>query len=134
MKLNKNLEALLGDIPYLKNARGENAICNKIALELNRMSRTGELNCVWFHVANERVTGKSLRYLCAIGMISGVPDYVFLARDKCVCFEVKYEKGRLSDKQQLFVKWLEEFCVPFYIARSWEDMKLILLEEKLINR
>jgi hypothetical protein len=66
-------------------------------------------------------------------MIPGVSDYVLLARDRAVCIEVKYEKGRLSDKQYLFKNWCEECGVPFYCVFSWPEFKLALLEEGLVN-
>ncbi len=134
----KELIILLQNIFYLRGAKGEDKLTNDIALELKAMTIEGKLKCVWFHVPNEtKIKDKkdivSLRKKTSLGLIPGAPDFVFLSQNKPICVELKTDKGRQSTNQKMFEIWCNDNQVPYYIARSVNEVKKILIEEKLLK-
>ena len=134
-----NLFQVFEHIGYLRNAKGEDALTNAIAVELKVLSLESRLNCLWFHVPNETVVQGQLdlmriRKRHRMGMISGAPDFVFLADNKSVCVEIKTEKGVLSERQKLFRDWSENCKVPYYLVRSLSELKTVLEKEELLKK
>lgn len=133
----KELLKLLQNIFYLKGAKGEDKLANHIALELKAMTIEGTLKAVWFHVPNEtKIKDKkdliSLRKKTSLGLIPGAPDFVFLSKNKAICIELKTDTGKQSDNQKLFQTWCDNDQVPYYIARSIDDVKKILKQEEIL--
>ena len=129
---------LFNNIHYLKDAKGEDAIANQVAIELRNLSLDGKLNAVWFHVPNEHVIRDNvdrarIRKRQCLGMISGAPDFIFLMKDKSLQIELKTDTGVLSDNQKSFKKWPEDKDVPYIIAKSWNDVKNTLKQHGFTN-
>ena len=111
--------------------RGEDRLTAEIVIFLKEKNLSGELKAGWFHVANEcdHSSKTNLHYTLAKrkakGLISGVPDFVFFWEDgKCGFIEIKYNDGRLSEKQKdFYYYWLEPFGQRFVVARSLEEVK-----------
>jgi VRR-NUC domain len=91
-------------------------------------------NIVFFHVPNSTYvsdkSGKSLGYLAKqrkLGVTAGVPDLVVMFRDKydvprTVCFEVKAEKGFLSDSQKSIIGRIENTGNRVFVVRSVDEV------------
>jgi len=131
------LNNIFSNIHYLKNAKGEDAIANETAINLRNLSLDGKLNCIWFHVPNEYVVKNNLdrariRKRQCIGMISGAPDFVFINNCGALLVELKTEKGVLSDNQKLFKSWADSNSTPYIVAKSWNDVKNLLLKYKFV--
>ena len=134
----KLLLQVLSDVTTFKNLKGEDKLANDVACELKALSIEGRINCLWFHVPNETVVQTKtdiarLKKKHAIGMISGAPDFVFLAPNTSVCIELKTETGKSSPNQKLFAEWAENSGVAYYIARSINDVKKYLKLENLLQ-
>ena len=131
---------LLSKICNLPNLKGEDAITNKVAMTLTGYSLDGKLKGVWFHVPNESVVSKNnkltdilrIKRKHGMGLINGVPDLVFISKDKTVFIELKTEKGRLSESQIYFRDWCIDEKIDYYVARSVEEVTDILQRTKLL--
>jgi hypothetical protein len=124
-------------MPYLK---GEDALANRVALELKALYQEGKLNCIWFHVPNETMIKSKhdfalLKKKQSMGMIPGVPDYTFIKNGEplTLLVELKTEYGKLSQNQKLFKAWTEDNHTPYIIAKSWNDLKNTLIHFGLIK-
>lgn len=114
--------------------RGEAALCAEIVSFLKAQNLSGRLKAGWFHVANEcdHSSATNLHYTLAkrktLGVISGVPDFVFFwDNGQCGFIEVKYKNGKLSDSQRDFYSyWLQPYNQRFAVARSLDDVKDVL--------
>lgn len=67
-----------------------------------------------------------------IGVLSGVLDLLLLADNITVFFEVKSEKGTLSDNQKEFIEFLTVVNIPHYVVKSVDEFKDII-EKKYPN-
>ncbi len=110
--------------------KGEERLCCQIANFLKSESLKGTLKCGWFHVANEFGT-KASHYMIAkrnsIGVIAGVPDFVFFWDGGYGFIEVKFEKGRLSQSQKDFYDyWIKGCDSKFGVVRGLEEVIKIL--------
>ncbi len=125
--MNFLLPLLWPDFKPPRGIKGEDAICLDICNFLREQTLTKAFSYIWFHVPNEFSTyrGAYGALKSWIGRIAGVPDYVFLGKEKCFFIEVKSKKGVQSEKQILFQKWCEKVGVPYYICRSLDDFKAI---------
>jgi hypothetical protein len=126
------------NIHHLRGARGEDAIANRVAIELRALSAEDKLDGVWFHVPNECVVKNKkdavrLRKKCSIGMIPGAPDFVFLKSDKSLQIELKTDTGKLSENQKEWQKFSKDRNVPYVVARSWSDVEFALQKEGFIR-
>ena len=115
--------------------KGETGLCAEIVNFLKASNLDGKLKAGWFHVANEceHSSKTNMHYMLAkrkaMGVISGVPDFVFFWEGGNGFIEVKYKAGRLSDKQKdFYYYWLEPYKQKFSVARSLGDVKEILEE------
>lgn len=110
--------------------KGEERLCADIASFLRASSLEGMLKCGWFHVPNE-IGIRANHYMLAkrhtIGVISGVPDFVFFWDGGYGFIEIKQGKGRLSPSQVDFRDyWLSSEKAKFEVARSLEKVQEIL--------
>ena len=79
--------------------------------------------CCW-HVANERQTSKREgAILKAKGVVPGVPDYVVNYAGKTYYFELKTEKGVLSENQKKLHKQMKNQAFDVIIIRSFDEFK-----------
>ena len=79
-----------------------------------------------FHVTNEgkRTNGSKL---VGMGLISGIPDLVFILDGKAYGLECKSDTGSLSPTQiKIHAKW-HEFNNPVFVFRSVEEFKAIII-------
>lgn len=132
---------LLSKICNLPNLKGEDALTNKIAIKLTGYTLDNQLKGVWFHVPNESVVSKEnklkdilrIQRKHCMGLINGVPDFVFISKDKTLFIELKTEKGRLSESQIYFREWCIDEKIDYYVARSEEEVKDILIRNNLLT-
>jgi hypothetical protein len=64
--------------------------------------------------------GLSLKFLSTI---SGVPDQLVLINSKVFFVELKTQTGKLSARQQIVFKQLEEQGFPVTVIRSYEEIE-----------
>jgi hypothetical protein len=137
--LNFNLfNKIFANIFHLHNVSEEDALANRVAIELRTLTLEGKLKCIWFHVPNEIVIRdiqdfSRLRKYQSIGQISGVSDFVFLHKKHPLCIELKVDKGYLSEAQQRFKEWCKILKVPYLVAKSYDDVLNALKKYKLIT-
>ena len=132
---------LLSKICNLPNLKGEDALTNKVAMTLTGYTLDNKLKGIWFHVPNESVVSKEnklkdilrIQRKHCMGLINGVPDFVFISKDKTLFIEMKTEKGRLSESQIYFRDWCVDEQIDYHIARSIDDVKDILIRHKLLT-
>ena len=67
------------------------------------------------------------------GTIPGIPDLIFVAEGKTIFFELKNEKGKLSDEQKIVISKFKENKFPVYVVRSEIQFYQIFLFEILEN-
>ena len=107
----------------------EQRLSIEIADWLREMSLTGKLKAVWTHIPNE---GKRSRIvalvLAAMGMISGVSDYVFSWADGSGYIELKAGANKETDNQILFSCWCEALGVHHATCRTLEEVQTTLKE------
>lgn len=119
-----------------KNAKPEDIICLEICNNLRTLALAGLLDCVFFHVENEGSRGRSHalnKLKKASGKIPGVSDYIFMRRGQNLAIEIKAGDNDQGDAQKHFEAWCVEHRVPYYICKSWGDVKYILLKEGFIR-
>lgn len=107
------LITLLSYTPFYGQAKPEAQLCLYICEQLTRLAVNGKLKGVFFHVPNEGALGKVTRALFkAMGVISGVPDYIHLKADKPLLIEIKTLKGATSKRQREFRMWCALHGIP----------------------
>lgn len=132
---------LLSKICNIPNLKGEDALSNKVAMTLTSYTLDNQLKGVWFHVPNESVVSKEnklkdilrIQRKHCMGLINGVPDFVFISKNKALFIELKTEKGRLSESQIYFRDWCTDEQIDYYVARSVEEVTDILKRNKLLS-
>ena len=82
---------LLSKITNARSLTGEDALTNKIAIELKALTLEGKLKGVWFHVPNESVVGNfrdviRIKRKHDMGLINGVADFVIVTSSKTMKF------------------------------------------------
>jgi hypothetical protein len=83
-----------------------------------------------FHVPNESASSDIMRMkLSAMGVVSGIPDIVFVS--PVFGLELKMPKGKQSDKQKHIQNVWESNGIPYYLCRNAEEV-LSILENVLI--
>ena len=128
---------LLSKVCHLPSLKGEDALTNKVVLQLTGYSIEGELKGVWFHVPNESVVSKEnklkdilrIKKKHCMGLINGVPDLVFISKNNTLFIELKTAKGRLTESQLYFQEWCIDEGVDYFVARSVEEVTTILKEK-----
>lgn len=131
---------IFSNIKYLRQAKGEDALTNKVAIELTGYSLENKLKGIWFHVPNESVVSKDnkltdilrIKRKHCMGLINGAPDFVFITKEKTLFIELKTDKGRLSESQKDFREWCADEGIDYFVARSVEEVINILKSNKFI--
>jgi len=122
----------------MKWLKGEDKLANEIAQHLKVASIVGDFRGIWFHVPNEQVVktpieAKRIAKKCALGMIPGAPDLVFMNAETSLLVELKVGKNKLSENQARFCAWADKASVPYVIARSWKELKLLLTQHGFLK-
>lgn len=65
--------------------------------------------------------------LKATGLMPGVSDLIVLLPSKCLFIEVKTDTGKQSDNQKVFESKVTALGFDYYLVRSLDDFKRILL-------
>ncbi|GIV35336.1 MAG: hypothetical protein KatS3mg031_2871 [Chitinophagales bacterium] len=78
-----------------------------------------------FHIPNEGVrSARQAASLIAQGLTAGVPDFfVALKNGRSFFVELKTEKGRLSKRQKVVVKQLNECNQRVYLCRTIQEFQ-----------
>ena len=129
------------NIKYLHQAKGEDALTNKVAIELTGYSLENKLKGIWFHVPNESVVSKDnkltdilrIKRKHCMGLINGAPDFVFITKEKTLFIELKTQNGRLSESQRDFRDWCAEEEIGYFVARSVEEVINILKSNQILK-
>lgn len=139
-RYSKDVSDPMSNIHYMPKVTGEDALANKVALELKGLYQEGKLNCLWFHVPNETMVKTShdfalLKKKQCMGMIPGVPDYTFIKSGEplTLLVELKTDMGKLSNNQKVFSQWAKANGTPYEVARSWSEVKTLLIKYGMIT-
>ena len=132
---------IFSNIKYLRQAKGEDALTNKEAIELTGYSLENKLKGIWFHVPNESVVSKDnkltdilrIKRKHCMGLINGAPDFVFITKEKTLFIELKTQNGRLSESQRDFRDWCAEEEIGYFVARSVEEVINILNSNQILK-
>ncbi len=86
-----------------------------------------DLRHFYFHVPNESATSDKMRMkLSAKGVLSGVPDFIFL-KPKTWAIELKTPKGSISPKQKSLHDLWEKFAgIETFVCRTPADVVFAL--------
>ncbi len=85
-------------------------------------------NNVIFSVPNGGTRNvKEALKLKATGLVPGVSDLIILLPSKCLFIEVKTSTGKQSDVQKVFESKVTLLGFDYYLVRSLEEFKNILL-------
>lgn len=116
-------------IPIVKNAKNEDGDCVELAKHLQKETRQGRFDTVWFHVANE-FAGKKRPVFGSLkkaqGKLAGVADYIFMWNDGCLAIEMKHGKNKQQQNQKDFQSWCSDAGVPYYVCYSAEEAFKVL--------
>ena len=89
--------------------------------------RLAQPNCVWFHVPNGGCrSATEAAIFKAMGVRAGVSDLIFLWTGGAGVIELKAGKGRLTPHQCEFLAECRNLRIPFFVARSVEDVETTL--------
>lgn len=80
-----------------------------------------------FSIPNESSNKKEMMFKKSIGLLSGASDLIVLMQNRCIFVEVKNENGRQSDNQKEFEARVKELGFEYYIVRSLQDFKKVVL-------
>lgn len=111
----------------------EDIICIDFANRLRVWTLEGRLRCVWTHPPHEAAGGTkfaAIRYALAraLGMITGAPDYLFMAAAGSWAIEMKAPGGSMTENQKNFRSWCEMHSIPFAVCRSADEAEAKLRE------
>jgi len=94
----------------------------------NEHCRVGcDPKCVIFSVPNEGKNMKEQAAKIQTGLLSGVADLIVLFPGKTVFIEMKDDKGTQKPKQKTFEESVNSLGFDYYICRSLEEFKSIIL-------
>ena len=81
-----------------------------------------------FSVPNERAGGYlAMKGPLLTGLLSGVSDLIVVEKTRVLFVEVKTAIGRQSDKQKKFEENVKNLGYKYYLVRSLEDFKKIIM-------
>lgn len=113
--------------------KDESRICVDFHSILVSYFMEGRVQGIWTHIPNEGKTSKMYGYIQKkMGKIKGMPDYIFIMKNKAFAIEFKTEKGRLSPSQKKVREWFVNFEVPYYVHTSVEEAVDLLKQIKFI--
>lgn len=130
-KEENHIDRMFRKIPIVKNAEKEHGDCVELASFLQRETRQGRFDTVWFHVANEFAGKKRPIWgalLKAMGKLSGVADYIFMWDNGCGAIEMKHGKGKQSKGQIDFELWCHDNGVPYEVCYSSQEAINVLIK------
>lgn len=112
-----------------KKGRPEDLLCFEIVSNIRQLILKNQFDGVFFHVENEtgyKRTASQNLIAKVMGKIPGAPDYVFMRRGHGIAIEIKTKTGKMSKNQKVFKEWCDETCVPYYVCKSWEEVKDVI--------
>ena len=116
------------------NLKGEDLLCSEFVAQCVSLTLEGSLKGIFFHVGNENTNTRGMNSkLKALGRIPGVPDYVFINKNKTIFLEFKSEKGKQTINQMAFEAWCLEIGISYFIIRSIEQAIKILQDNKFLD-
>lgn len=133
----KIINDIFGKWANIKNAKPEDTICLDICNNIRGLIFDGKFRGIFFHVENETGGKRSAQYNLlkkVTGKIPGVADYVFINCNEAVLIEIKTPNGKMSKAQKTFNSWCEMNAVPYYICKSWEEVKEVLEKYDFIRK
>lgn len=107
----------------------ESLLSVRVADRLRALSAAGTLHGVWTKIANERKCSRILGLILkAMGLLPGVPDFMFIGQWGGGLIELKIEDGRddekqLSEFQKYFRFWCYREGVRYAVCRSVEEVE-----------
>ena len=91
-------------------------------------------NAVYFACINERKSsGRSMKFLKTMGLVSGAPDGVCFWENGCGGLELKIKGSYQTSSQRDFELWCGTVGVRYKVARSIEEVQEILIEWKILD-
>jgi hypothetical protein len=148
------LVKLLSCSPFRGRLSEEETLAVQVADDLRRLSLSGQLHAVWDHAPNQSDLPRTFKLAAiiqakkaAMGAIPGTPDLQFLWGTGSGCIELKVKRrqtalrvhdgelkekplsqlqGQLSQPQRWHRQWCEMHKVPYEVASSIADVRLIL--------
>ena len=118
----------------------EDLLSIEVANFLRAATLEGRLLATWTHIPNEvagvrtgdkvalRRATRAYSKAKSMGMITGVPDFVFVWADGGGWIELKAESGRLSPSQKDYKEWATATCSRYAVCRTLDDVVEKLLE------
>lgn len=86
-----------------------------------------EPRLLMFSVPNEGKNAIEQSRKKQIGMLSGVSDTIIIFENRVVFCEFKDDKGKQSDRQKDFQERVEKLGHEYWIVRSLDEFKQLLL-------
>ena len=83
--------------------------------------------CLIFSVPNEGKNAKEQMYKKMLGMKSGVSDLIVVMQGRVMFLEVKDDTGKQSENQIQFQNDVKALGFEYYLVRSLDDFKSILI-------
>lgn len=96
----------------------------------------GKIKGIATHIAHQVANNKSPLFgqkLACMGKVKGMPDYIFMKRDKSLGLEFKVGKNKLSLSQGAVQMWFDQEGIPYYEVRSKEEAIEYLYREGFMN-
>lgn len=92
------------------------------------LRRAWPADLLWFHVPNGEKRDKATAgKLKAMGVLAGVPDFVFVMPNAQVAFlELKRGDGETSEEQDKFCDRARACGCGYAVARSMEEVEVVL--------
>lgn len=87
---------------------------------------------IFFHRVNNippvnKIKGKITFRKLPRGVKRGFPDILIIKQGKCIGIEIKNEKGQQSEYQTAIEKQFKNNCAEYYVVRSVEEVRKILM-------
>ena len=120
----------------LSKGNPEDIICAEICAELRQLILHDKFKGQFFHVENETGGKQSAAYAMikkVTGKMPGAPDYIFAMNNLCIFIEIKTKDSKQNTAQKHFQSWAEYANNSYFICRSWEDVKKILVVHNFIK-
>jgi hypothetical protein len=120
-------------LPRNTRIEPEQRICIEISNRLKELTLTGKYKGVWFHVANEGKRSRIVACLLkAMGLHSGVSDYVFVWSGGALFAEIKGKGNSPTPNQKIFKKWCEVYNLEYEVFYDCESLLERLIEKNAI--
>jgi len=80
-----------------------------------------------FSVPNDGISATEQMRKVANGMMSGVSDLIVLQENRVIFIECKTDIGKQSEKQKEFQFSVENLGFEYYLVRSLDEFKQVIL-------